>query len=200
MITSLEQVTEFPLCWPPDKPRAAKRLNSTKFTTSRAKAVAEISAEMNMWRGARFVVSTAPSYRQGPIDPGVAVWFSLPPAAGSKERELRVLACDTWTWAAPNLHAIYLTLKGMRAFERYGTYTKEQAAQGARLALPPPTSEEGPPWWETLGVERAWPLAAIEAVYRTKAEKAHPDRTGDGGEAMARINAAMDAARKEHAA
>ena len=79
---------------------------------------------------------------------------------------------------------------------RYGTYTKEQAADGARLALPPPLGHEID-WPTVIGVERNWPLAAIEAVYKTKLEKAHPDRAGGNAELAARLNAAMQAARKE---
>ncbi|HUC70347.1 MAG TPA: hypothetical protein VMS01_04065 [Stellaceae bacterium] len=189
---SLDEVTEFPLCWPEGKPRAAERQRSP-FRTSLAKAHKEIAEEMQRWGARGHVISMAPAYRQGRIDPAVAVWWAMPrSAAGS---DLRVLACDSYGERADNLHAIALTLTGLRAFERYGTYTREQAVEGARPMLPPPASSE-PPWWQVIGVERDWPLAAIEAVWRTKLEKAHPDRGGDPG-AAARLNEAMDQARKE---
>ena len=194
MIRSLDQVTEFPLCWPQNKPRAAKRQGSTRFSTTLAKAHRELTEEMGMWKGARYVLSMAPSYRQGPTDPGVALWWSMPAAVG-QQRELRVLACDTWPWPDDNLHAIVLTLRGMRAFERYGTYTKEQAAEGARLSLPPPESE-ALDWPVILGVKRDWPLDAIEAMWKNKVAQNHPDRGGDPKK-TAELNAAMDAARKE---
>jgi hypothetical protein len=62
--------------------------------------------------------------------------------------------------------------------------------------LRPPPAEDAIDWPAILGVERDWPLAAIEAVWKTKVEKAHPDRGGDPA-VMASINAAMDAARKD---
>ncbi len=37
---------------------------------------------------------------------------------------------------------IYLTLDAMRALERWGAYTMEQAVEGAKLALPPPEGME----------------------------------------------------------
>ena len=196
MITSLDQVTEYPLCWPDNKPRSAERVRSP-FKTTLPKAEREISEEMTRWRVRLYVVSMAPRHRLRQVDPAVALWWNMP-GRDKPIAELRVLACDRYPGAADNLHAIALTLTGLRAFERYGTYTREQAIEGARLALPPPTRAEGPPWWEVLGVEPEWPLDAIEALWRAKAEKAHPDRGGSADQ-MARLNAAMDEARKERA-
>jgi len=194
-ITRLDQVTEFPLCWPPAKPRAATR-QPTPFKTPMAKVQRDLVEELQRWRANRWVVSMAPSFRQGPVDPGVALWWTMPIRANQAITDLRVLACDNYQRREANLHAIRLTLTGLRAFERYGTYTREQAIEGARAALPPPFGSEGPPWWEALGVARDWPLGAIEVVWKSKIEKAHPDRGGAPGDA-ARLNAAMDAARKE---
>jgi hypothetical protein len=191
--TYLDQVTEFPLCWPEAKPRAAER-HASPFQTSMAKASFEIAREMRLWRAAAHVVSMAPAYRQGRIDPGVALWWSMPGATPA--RALHVLACDSYQQREANLHAIALTLTGLRAFERYGTYSREQAIEGARpLALPPPVNAE-PPWWRVLGVGRDWPLAAVEMAWRTKLDTAHPDRGGAPGEA-AKLNAAMTQARRE---
>jgi hypothetical protein len=194
MITSLDQVSDYPLCWPDNKPRAAERQRSP-FKTTLPKAEREIEQEMRMWRARGYVVSMSARHRVRQFDPGVALWWNQP-ITGKPIPELRVLACDSYQEVADNLHAIARTLEGLRAFERYGTYTREQAIEGARLALPPPTRVDGPHWSEVLGVERNWPLGAIEAVWKTKAEKAHPDRGGSLDE-MARLNAAIDEARKE---
>lgn len=193
-ITELHQVTQWPLCWPPAKPRTAKRLGRTQFKATRAKAEREIREEMERWRAQGYMLSAAPPYMKGAVDPGVALWWNMP-RPDKKPSELRVLACDTWPWIEDNMHAIALTLHGLRSFERYGTYTREQAAEGARPALPPP-AEERIDWPGILGVGRDWPLAAVEAIWKTKAEKAHPDR-GGSAEAMASLNAAMDAARRD---
>lgn len=193
MITSFDQVTEYPLCWPDNKPRSASRITSP-FKTTLPKAEREIADEMRMWHVRLYVVSMAPRHRLRQIDPAVALWWTMN-VPDKPIDELRVLACDRYPHAADNLHAIVLTLTGLRAFERYGTYTREQAIEGARLALPPPTLVDGEPWWDVLGVDPLWPLEAIEALWRTKAEKAHPDRGGSPDQ-MARLNAAMDEARK----
>lgn len=193
-ITSLTQVTEYPLCWPPSKPRAARR-EADPWKARMATAQAKIESEMRLVGARGWVVSMAPAYFKGARDPAVALWFNARPKGPNLPAELRVLACDKYAKADGNLHAIALTLDRLRALERYGAYTVEQAMEGARAALPPPAGAESPHWSETLAVGRDWPLAAIEAIWKSKAEKAHPDRGGSADE-MAALNAAMDAARK----
>lgn len=193
-IRELADVTEYPLTWPDNKPRTAHR-EKARFDTTLPKAEREVVEELMRWKAQRYVISMSPRYRLRHLDPAVALWFTMP-IRGKPVPELRVLACDTYEDPEDNLHAIALTLKGLRAFERYGTYTREQAIEGARLALPPPTRVDGKPWHEVLGVDPDWPLGAIEAVWKTKVEKAHPDR-GGSTDAMARLNAAMDEARRQ---
>lgn len=191
MITDLDQVMESRLTWPDTKPRAAQRVGSAFKGTEAAREAREIEYEMGRWHVRHFIISRN-NQRIFAGDPGAAVWWT------DSRGELRVLACDKYQKLADNLHAIRLTLEAMRALERWGAYTAEQAAEGARLALPPPAPAAGPSWWEVLGVERSWPLPAIEQIWRGRADKAHPDR-GGSPEAMAALNAAIDAARKEKA-
>jgi hypothetical protein len=188
MITSLDQVTESRLCWPESKPRAAQRVPSPFKKREPVSEQRGIERELEIWRIRQFIVSRN-HQRIFAGDPGAAVWWQ------DRRRELRVLACDKYQKLADNLHAIRLTLEAMRALERWGAYTAEQAAEGARLMLPPP-ADDGPAWWDVLGVPREWPLDAIEAVALTKIEKAHPDRGGSHDQ-VAALNAARDAARKE---
>ena len=198
IVRSLDQVTEFPLTWP-DKGRAAKRIKSSFFGTTLPKSLREIKEKMRRWRAHRFRVSMFPAYRRAwHDDPGVALWWEMPvkktPAA---EPELRVIACDRYLAQECNAHAIALTLEALRAVERWGAYSLEQAVEGARPALPPPPGQEpARPWWEVLGVGPTWPFDAIEMAYRMKAEKAHPDR-GGSVEDMAALNEAIASARKE---
>lgn len=143
----------------------------------------------------RFIISRAPTYRGGVTDPGCAVWFESRKGI-MHEPELRVLACDKYRSNIDNLHAIALTLEALRAVDRWGAYSIEQAIEGARLALPAPEGHAPPKWWDIIGVEQDWPLKAIEAVWKTKLEKAHPDR-GGSTEAMVALNVAIEAARQE---
>jgi hypothetical protein len=189
-ITSLDQVTEFPLCWPPEKPRTSQRQRSP-FTVTLAKAHREIQEELPRWGSRHWVVSMAPAYRQGLIDPGVAVWFNVPAREKGQPPELRVIACDRFPDRPDNLHAIALTLDRLRSMERYGTYSLWQALEGARPMLPPPArAHQERPWWDVLGANREWPLPAIEGMYRSAVR-------GASEEKLLALNLAIESARKE---
>lgn len=62
-IASLDQVTEFPLCWPEGKPRSARR-TASPFRTTMPVAQREIEAEMWAWRAHGYVVSMRQSPRR----------------------------------------------------------------------------------------------------------------------------------------
>ena len=87
-------------------------------------------------------------------------------------------------------------MDALRAIERWGAYTTEQATEGARfLALPPP--EE--PFWKVFGEAGGarWlsdpklPLSAYEGMYREAAKQAAGDEAK-----LRRLNLAIEAARK----
>lgn len=198
MITEFDQVTEFPLCWPDNKPRCAQRIGSP-FKTSMAKAQQEICIELPRWGARHWVVSMAPQYRQGAVDPGVAIWWKHPVAVPGQKHysyDLRVLACDTYLAREDNLHAIALTFERLRSLERYGTYSLEQAIEGARLALPAPGGEVPVDWKTLLGYISALPddkqLVLVEHTYRSMSK----DAVGDEAQ-QRRLNLAIEAARQE---
>lgn len=60
-------------------------------------------------------------------------------------------------------------------------------------ALPPPASDAPPKrWWEVLEISEHATVLEINAAYRSKAAKAHPDQGGTH-DAMADLNAARAA-------
>lgn len=124
-------------------------------------------------------------------DPGVALYFKL-------QGQDTVLACDRWDRVADNIAAIAKHIEALRGMDRWGVGSLRQAFAGYR-ALPPGGDESVPaekPWWQILGVDRAAPMAEIEAKWRELVRTAHPDQGGDA-ETAKRINGARDAARKE---
>jgi hypothetical protein len=125
-----------------------------------------------------------------PADPGVAVYFRM----GAK-REPRVLACDSWDRVADNLAAIAGHIEALRAIDRYGVGTLEQAFAGY-TAIPQKTG--GTDWRSEFGFKPDDRVVAeqIEARYRELARQRHPD-SGGSHEAMARLNEARTAARQE---
>lgn len=122
-------------------------------------------------------------------DPGIAVYFRL-------NQQPRVLACDKWNSAADNMAAIAGHIEAIRAQERYGVGTLDQAFAGY-AALPPVGGTQGGDWRAELGfAERDHlTLDIAEARYRALLRDRHPDR-GGSHDAVVRLNLARDAARK----
>jgi hypothetical protein len=117
-------------------------------------------------------------------DPGVAVYFKL-------RGQPRVLACDKWNSAADNMAAIAGHIEAIRACDRYGVGSLEQAFAGY-AALPANTTAQ---WWTVFGVEPTASLDEVEDAYRRLARAHHPD-AGGSHEGMARLNEARDRARE----
>lgn len=94
--------------------------------------------------------------------------------------------------AVDNLRVCWLALEALRMNEARGI---SEVMREAYLALPAPVRERDP--WEVLGVRSDTPLEDVEAMYRSKAKRLHPD-TGNGDEeAMKELNRAMDRIREE---
>ncbi len=123
------------------------------------------------------------SDRSPPADPGAALYFDL-------DGKSMVLACDRYSSVTQNLGAIAAHLEAVRAIERHGVGSTAEALS-AYVALPAPKA-----WWEILGVMPDATESQVTLAWRLKAEKAHPDRGGSHA-AMAELNAARDAAKKE---
>lgn len=118
-------------------------------------------------------------------DPGIAVYFKL-------KAKPRVLACDKWFSAAENMAAIAGHIEAIRAVDRYGVGTLDQAFAGYQ-ALP----SQAASWFVVL--EFAEPPTnwdVIEARFKSLARVHHPDK-GGSSETMGKINAAYDTARSE---
>jgi len=127
------------------------------------------------------------SDQRAPADPGVAVYFRLRGAD-------RVLACDTWTRGADNLAAVAAHIAAIRAIDRYGVGTIDQAFAGY-AALPP----KGSTWRTTLGFapDQIVTLDDVDAAFRARARDAHPDAAKGSHDAMSNLTAARIEARAE---
>lgn len=113
-------------------------------------------------------------------DPGVAVYFRLNNAD-------RVLACDRWRSAAENLAAIAGHIAAVRAQDRYGVGTLDQAFAGY-AALP----AKGSTWRTTLGFahDQVVTREEVDQAFRERSRSAHPDVQGGSHDAMASLSAA----------
>lgn len=196
---------EYPLSWPTGWPRARTRRRGLFKPTTFEAARWRLGDELRKL-GAVYgtvVISTNVALRLdglprsgGPRveDPGVAVWFELALAREGKRRN-QVLACDVWERVEHNAHALALHVEALRALDRYGVGTLEQAFTGY-VALPERASPEG--WRSVLGLDPRGAITreTVTAAFRARSLRAHPDQGGSAAE-LQRVLAARDQALEE---
>lgn len=207
-----EEATRYPLTWPTGWPRTQYR-QEARFqsradysTNGHARTRLKLSdsfgrleSELNLLRASGVLVSSNltlgvrgdPLANQPePPDPGAAVYFKL------KGKD-RVLACDRWNRTAANLAAIAAHIKAIRAVDRYGVGTLDQAFAGYDR-LPAPGADNRPAWRHVFkfGDSESVSAEKLNERYRAHA-KAIADGGGDTHGAMVAINVARDMAMVE---
>lgn len=108
------------------------------------------------------------------------------------------LACDNWMNAEHNVYALYLAIKNLRQFEKWGIATtefmfapfvpKSQKTVSAHVA----GDSKLPDWMLLLGLGPTSTIEDANAVYRSRAKQVANDET-----ALLDLNTAMDTARKK---
>lgn len=183
--------TQFPLCWPPGWPRTTSP-GKSQFKTTLPAAIDNVQDSLRRFAadsGKRVEAVTVSSnvslMERSPKDAGVAVYFTWDGLA-------TCIAVDRYQRIEENLQAIHHVVEAERTKLRHGGLNLVRAAFRGYAALPPPSGAGSDPW-EVLGVKRGATIPDIEAAYRDKAKKWHPD-AGGSHEDMARLNAARAAA------
>lgn len=199
MTAAAPDPTRYPLAWPSHKGRTRwQDRKSGKFRSENtiitvARALARVDIELNRLGASYPLISSnlelrvdgrPRSDRGEPGDPGVCVYFML-------KGKPYAMACDSYDRVAQNIAAIAAHLEASRAIERYGVATAAETLQ-AFTALPPPSGAKPKrPWWEVLGVQRdGADVDGVKAMFRSKANKAHPDRGGTA-DAMSELSEAL---------
>jgi len=128
-----------------------------------------------------------PRSDEKPADPGAAIYFSF-------RGKATVLACDTYTEVADNIAALAAHLEALRAIERYGVGSLEQALAGYK-ALPADSAAD---WRAVFGfaATSAPSLDDVDKAFKAAARAKHPDAGGTDVE-MAHLNRARDYALQE---
>lgn len=180
----------YPLSWPAGWARTKRRQGARYGKWSVARACEELLGELGRdpirCAPRAIAVSTNVAVRldglpysnqRAPDDPGAAVYFPM----GGRPT---VLACDRWDRVEHNLRALSLHVAALRALDRHGVGTLEQAFLGY-AALPEHAG--GRAWWEVLelddprGAVPEITLEEVESAFREAARYWHPDLpNGDG--------------------
>lgn len=210
-MTTTKTASRFPLSWPaswkrtPPTARVHSQFRNAKRSWTQgqqltvAEGLARLQAQLDRLgvKDGDVVVSTnlvtrldgfPRSGQAEPSDPGVALYFRL-------KGQDRCLACDRYRRVACNMAAIAAHIEALRAIERYGVGTLDQAFAGY-TALPSPVAD-AIAWWDVLRIDRASATAdAVQQAYRSLARQYHPD-AGGSTELMTKITLARDAALRE---
>lgn len=144
--------------------------------------------ESTLSTNVRLTLSGRPRGDENPGDPGAAIYFVY-------KKKPTVLACDTY-WRLPdNIAALAAHLEALRAIDRYGVGTIEQALAGYK-ALPADTAAD---WRSVFGLPREGYVTKdqVQTAYLSLAKLRHPDYVHDDGAAMAHLNRARDYALQE---
>lgn len=193
----------YPLTWPLGWPRTpvnlrrrahfgAKRVGLTKQGLTMAQALERLQAELRRLHARAVIISTNVPLRNDGMpysgakpadgDPGVAVYFQL-------HKRPRALASDKWDRVEDNVAAVAAHIAALRAIDRYGIGTVDQAFAGYLEGLPPAPEHD---WWIVLGVPQVAGPEAIRQAFERLAKERHPDVGGSHDE-MARLVVARDA-------
>jgi hypothetical protein len=200
----MSQETAYPLSWPTTQRRHLAR-NRANFKRDRrplsvADAIDRLEYQLSLLRVnlASVIVSTnlqptlrgTPRSGQGePQDPGVAVYFNF-------AKKKTALACDIWDRVADNIASIAAHVEALRAIERYGVGTLEQAFRGYQQLE---DFSAGVPWRRVLGLkdDDVVTLEIVKTKYRELAKLYHTDINGSDHTQIARLNVAMEQARED---
>jgi hypothetical protein len=195
-----DSANRYPLSWPVGWKRTSPHYRRRALfkdhggRVSIATATARLEAELDRLGAAHPLLSTnvelrldgrPRSDRMDPSDPGAAIYFRMPDGRGTFQD--RVLACDKWDRVADNVAAIAAHVEAIRAVDRYGVGTLDQAFAGY-AALP----EGRRSYLEVLGFDKApTSRAQVEERYRELAKERHPD-VGGSEDAFKELGQAKD--------
>lgn len=198
----MSEQKRYPLQWPTgwkrEQIRDASRFRNTKNVGTQlltlATGLRRLTDELERLHAGDVVISTdVPIRRDGmpyasatlPKDPGCAVYFTL-------KRKPMALACDRYNRLPDNMAALAAHIAALRAIERHGVGSVEQAFAG--YAALPSRVEHATDWRAVLRLDAASTLATAEASYRRLARENHAD-AGGTHEAMVALNNAIANAR-----
>lgn len=197
----MESVNRYPLEWPIGwKRRTVGQRRHGKFAhggqwITVTKATERLERELERLGAKNATLSTNVSLRldgrprsdEKPSDPGAAIYFTFKGRA-------TVLACDTYHLTSDNIAALAAHLDSLRAIDRYGVGTLEQALAGYK-ALPADTAAD---WRAVFGFAKGSrpSVAEMDTAFKKAARERHPDVGGSEIE-MAHLNRARDYALME---
>lgn len=190
-------IESYPLYWPEGRLRTSShRRKDSKFKPNFAQCRDDLMQEIKRLGGRKQILSTNIPLRldglpyantREPDDPGVAVYFDY-------KGKPMCFACDQYRKTRENIRAISLTIKSIRAIERYGSSDMMERAFRGFTAIPETTGE---PWRSVFGFSATESISEdiLDSKFRELAHIHHPDKGGTSEGFQRILNARNDARR-----
>ncbi len=184
-------IQAFPLTWPNwERTRSPSK---SQFKTTLAGSIKNVQESLRKFAAdsgkkveGMVVSSNASLMDHNPTDAGVAVYFTWDGIS-------TCIAVDRYQRIEENLQAIHHVIEAERTKLRHGGLNLVRAAFRGYAALPPPKPRRKAE--EVLGVSASASDDEIDAAFRTKAKKAHPDNGGSAAQ-MQELNDARQSLKK----
>lgn len=199
-MTSTTPRMAYPLLWAMGRQRVEQR-EPVLTKVSLARATDDVLYELQLFNAVDIVISCNveplqqfPGYPEryaAPIDPGVAVSFTL-------NGTPYIFTCDEFEAVQGNMRDIGQLLREKRMLSQlHPCASLDREFAGYKAAtIPIEVSTRRKPWWKVLYVSPDAPLEVVEAAYKSLARIVHSDVTHNGSDAaMAELNRAVEEAR-----
>ena len=199
MMSTTPKMT-YPLLWAMGRQRAKQR-DAVLTKVSLARATDDVLYELQLLNAVEVVISCNveplpqfsgyPERYEAPIDPGVAVYFTLDGIPYS-------VTCDAFEAVQGNMRDLGQLLREKRMLNQlHRSATIEREFAGYKAAgIPVEASPRRKPWWKVLYVSPDAPLEVVEAAYKGLAKLVHSDLTPHRNDvAMTELNRAVEEAR-----
>jgi hypothetical protein len=185
----MNNITAYPLAWPPSIQRTPRR-EPTRFRTTLTSALGNVQTSLirfakdsEMGLEDLVISSNVTLGVHRPRDPGVAIWFVW-------DLHQVCIPNDKYSTVEGNLQGIHHIIEARRVELRHGSLELVRATfKGFMLAAP-----TNRPWFRVLGVKENDPPEKIKAAYQKLRSAHHPDREGGDHLTMTDINAAWEQA------
>lgn len=194
----MNEITEYPLCWPSNWPRKKWPETSRFGNHSVHKAKTFLKEELQRLGAKNVVISTnlqlnldgLPYTKQRkPKDLGVAVYFKL-------NNLDQCFPCDRWNKVSHNLYAIAKTIEALRGIDRWGSKHMLNATFSGFAQLP---SGEGAEQIETMDLfENCKTLEEGKKAYREWCAIFHPDKENGSHKAFLDLQEQYDRFKRIH--
>lgn len=190
----------YPLNWPMGYKRTQReKRKESKFSQTPQTVQDAIRHQVKLLGGTGLIISANAMLRNDGFmysdqmkdrvaDPGVAIYFTF-------EKKQISMCCDYYLRIWENLYALAVSIEALRTISRHQVSEFLARSFAGFNALPAPYELVRKSIWQTLGLPaRPDDKSMVEAAYKVRVKKTHPDTEGGSKEAFQELQEAYEQA------